>query len=371
MPCAAPMCPISEALPAVFLNRKVNCGFEALALTPDEKCLSIGLQSPLLNPDKKIGDASLQTRILRMNLETKTIDAEWAYKFEEPSTVDPTTTTKASDLKISALVALNENIVLVEERTDNSFIVAQVSLSPGQSILGTAYDTSTGTTLEALKPTDSSLPAILPFKAIIFNSASVPELPKKIEGMAVENANTLAFINDNDNDNDFAFTYNTRTSTNVPTGVPTQFLYVTLAENLPTTPDVEARAAAKAAASKAAAEKPTTEATKPAVRSPHDGASTCPLRCSAFGHLLEHRGNARGRVPIPNRHRLIDGHRHHLCQPCLGRLLGNAGEVDDPGAERDCVDALAELGKLRESSARGERLLDEHDVAAQVRCAVL
>jgi hypothetical protein len=178
----------------------------------------------------------LQTRILRYNLASKAIDAEWAYKFESPSAVDPTTT-KATELKLSALVALSDTQMLVQERTDNSFLVAQVNLSPGQSILGTAYDTSTGTTLEALSPTDSTLASWLPFKKIIFNSASVPEMPKKVEGMAVENANTLAFINDND----FAFTYNASTGVITPTGVPTNFLYVTLAEKLPTTPDAEAR----------------------------------------------------------------------------------------------------------------------------------
>ena len=235
--------PVTDSLPAVLLTRKANRGFEALALSPDEKYLFIGLQSPLLNPDKKTGDASLQTRIFRMNVATKAIDAEWIYKFEAPEAVDPTST-KTTDLKLSALVALNNNIVLVQERTDNAFIVAQVALNPAQSILGGAFDTSAAPTLESLKPTDSAVTSMLPFKNVIFRSTTVPEMPMKVEGMAVENANTLAFINDND----FAFIYDTKAKAIVPTGVPTKFLYVTLAANLPTTPDAEVAAMAKAAA---------------------------------------------------------------------------------------------------------------------------
>ena len=235
--------PISATLPGILLTRKANRGFEGVALSPSEKYLFIGLQSPLLNPDKKTGDASLQTRILRMDLAKGTIDGEWVYRFEAPATVDPSTT-KTTELKLSAMVALDDSRMLVQERTDNAFLVAQVTLSPGQSILGTSYDSLTTTpSMESLKPTDSNIGALMPFKSVIFQSSSVPEMPKKVEGMAVENSNTLAFINDND----FSFAYDAKSGKITPTGVPTQFLYVTLAEPLPTTPDAEARALAKAA----------------------------------------------------------------------------------------------------------------------------
>lgn len=240
---------ISATLPSILLNRKANRGFEGMALSPSERYLFIGLQSPLLNPDKKTGDASMQTRVLRMDLKTQTIDSEWIYRFENVTEIDPSTT-KASELKLSAMVALNDYTLLIQERTDNAFVVAQVSLSPGQSILNSAYDSlATAPSLEALKPTDSAMTSLLPFKSIIFRSREVPEMPKKVEGMAVENPNTLAFINDND----FSFSYNSKTGKIVPGDVPTQFLYVTLSKELPTTPDAEARALITAAKSKSAA----------------------------------------------------------------------------------------------------------------------
>ena len=225
--------PVSATLPAIYSKRKVNRGFEAVAITPDEEHIFVGLQSPLLNPDKSTGDASLQTRILRMNVKSGEVDGEWAYRFEPVNSIDPTTT-KATELKLSAMVALDDNRVLVQERTDNSFIVSLVTLSPGQSILGTPYDTvGASPSLESLKPTDSTLASWVPTKEIIFRSSSVPEMPTKVEGMAVENANTLAFVNDND----FSFSYDAR-SGRVTAGPSTnRFVYVTLAQPLPTTPD--------------------------------------------------------------------------------------------------------------------------------------
>jgi len=225
--------PIVDALPNVLLKRKVNRGFEGLALTPDEKYLYVGLQSPLLNPTKAVGEASQTTRILKVNAQTGVVEGEWAYVFDPVNTID-STTTKATELKLSAMVALDSDTLLVQERTDNAFIVAQIDLNPSQSILGTAYDSAGATaSLESLAVTNPALQAVAPAKTVIFRSTSVPELPKKIEGMAVVNPNTLAFINDND----FSFTYDAKSAKVTAGAVPTQFLYVTLPQPLSITPD--------------------------------------------------------------------------------------------------------------------------------------
>ncbi len=224
--------PTVASLPNIFLKRKANRGFEALALSPSEKNLYVGLQSPLLNPTTAVGNASLQTRILRINAATGAVDGEWAYKFDSPTSIDPIA--KPADLKVSAMVALDDDTLLVEERTDNSFIVSMVDLNLAQSILGTSWDsTSTSPSLEALTPTDATLAGLAPQKQVVFRSTSVPEMPKKVEGMAVENGNTLAFMNDND----FSFAYDAKTGKVTPGTNPSMFLYVTLPQYLPTTPD--------------------------------------------------------------------------------------------------------------------------------------
>ncbi|MDO9484819.1 MAG: esterase-like activity of phytase family protein [Actinomycetota bacterium] len=238
--------PTVDSLPAIFLKRKVNRGFEALALTPNEKYLYVGLQSPLLNPTRAVGDASYQTRILKLDAETGAVIGEWVYKFDPVNSID-STTTRATELKLSAMVALDDDTLLVQERTDNAFIVAQVKLGAGQSILGSAYDSAATTpSLEALAVTDATLNSWVPSKTVIFRSTAVPEMPKKIEGMAVENATTLAFMNDND----FSFSYDAKANKVTAGSNPSQFLYVTLPKPLSVTPDSTMKAlqaAAKAA----------------------------------------------------------------------------------------------------------------------------
>lgn len=241
--------PTTANLPGVYLTRKVNRGFEAAALTPSEKYLYVGLQSPLLNPTKAVGDASRQTRILRVNLATGAVDGEWVHVFDAVNTIDPSTT-KASELKLSAMVALDDDTVLVQERTDNAFIVVQEDLTAAQSILGGRFDdAATKPSLEALGAGDPSLLAVMSVKTLVFRSSWVPELPKKVEGMAVENPNTLAFMNDND----FSFTADAKSGKVAAGPIPTQFMYVTLPQSLPTTPDqtfaaLKATAAAKTTA---------------------------------------------------------------------------------------------------------------------------
>jgi len=107
-----------KSIPALYLTRKANRGFEALALSPDGTTLFIGLQSPLLNPTKAVGDASLATRILRFDIGSKSFTGEFVFGFEKVSLVDAKAT-KNSDLKLSAMVALDSNTLLVQERTDN------------------------------------------------------------------------------------------------------------------------------------------------------------------------------------------------------------------------------------------------------------
>ncbi|HVH91368.1 MAG TPA: esterase-like activity of phytase family protein, partial [Candidatus Acidoferrum sp.] len=48
--------PVAKVLPPIYGKRKINRGFEGIALSGDEKTLYMVLQSPLLNPDRKTGE---------------------------------------------------------------------------------------------------------------------------------------------------------------------------------------------------------------------------------------------------------------------------------------------------------------------------
>lgn len=224
-------------IPAIYLTRKANRGFEALALTPDGKTLFIGLQSPLLNPTKAIGDASLATRILRFDIGTKSFTGEFVFGFEKVSVVD-TKATKNSDLKLSAMVALDSNTLLIQERTDNSFLLSTYKVKESANILGTKWDLAATTpSLETYTGagTNAEVETLIAAseKKVIFNSTSIPTMPGKIEGLAVLDNRHIVVVNDND----FNFSYNATTGLVDIGKLKTSFLTINLPVDLPAYPE--------------------------------------------------------------------------------------------------------------------------------------
>ncbi|MGW8764720.1 esterase-like activity of phytase family protein [Streptomyces sp. NPDC055815] len=187
--------PVVESLPAIFLQRKTNRGFEGLALLPDGD-LVLGLQSPLLNPDKVSGENSRTTRLLRFSPRENRVTAEYAYRFDAVDVVEPGQT-KTSELKLSALVAVGGDRLLVQERTDKAARLYEVRLRRGSDILGSTWDTAAGPTLEQL---DDAAAAEVPVldKRLVIDLNTVEGVPGKIEGVAVEGSSTLVLLNDND-----------------------------------------------------------------------------------------------------------------------------------------------------------------------------
>ena len=226
-----------KTIPSLYLTRKANRGFEALALSPDGKTLFIGLQSPLLNPTKAVGDASLATRILRFDLRSKRFTGEFVFGFEKVSLVDAKAT-KNTDLKLSAMVALDSKTLLVQERTDNSFLLSTITIDDSANILGSKWDlAATSPSLESYTGvgTNAEIEKLLAAnnKKVIFNSTSIATMPGKIEGLAVLDANHIVVVNDND----FNFVYNT-TSGLVEIGkLKTSFLTIKLPVALSTYPE--------------------------------------------------------------------------------------------------------------------------------------
>ncbi|MEU5215898.1 esterase-like activity of phytase family protein [Streptomyces sp. NPDC020807] len=187
--------PVIESLPSIYLSRKINRGFEGLAQLPNGD-LVMALQSPLLNPDKASGENSRTTRLLRFSPREDRVTGEYAYRFDPVGVVEPGQT-KTSELKISALVALGGERLLVQERTDKSARVYEVNLRRGTDILGTTWDTPAAPTLEQLDDTASAEVPVLA-KDLVVDLNTVPGVPGKIEGIALEGSSTLVLLNDND-----------------------------------------------------------------------------------------------------------------------------------------------------------------------------
>ncbi|MHB9756232.1 esterase-like activity of phytase family protein [Streptomyces sp. BYX5S] len=217
---------VVESLPSVLLHRKVNRGFEGLAQLPGGD-LVLAVQSPLSLPDEDAGEASRTTRLLRFSPKSQAVTAEYAYRFDPVGEVDPGED-DTSELKISSVVAVGGNRLLVEERTDKAARLQEVRLTRGADILGQRWDdATTSPSLEQVPdPAASGVPVL--DKRLVVDLGTVDGVPDKIEGIALAGRNTLALINDNDfgmTDGAAAFDAAGRL---VDSGVETKVTYVKL-----------------------------------------------------------------------------------------------------------------------------------------------
>ncbi|MCX4743762.1 esterase-like activity of phytase family protein [Streptomyces antibioticus] len=188
--------PVVEALPSVLLHRKINRGFEGLALLPGGD-LVLAVQSPLSLPDTDAGEASLTARLLRFSPRKKAVTAEYAFRFDPVHVVDPSED-DPSELKISSVVAVGGDRLLVEERTDKAARLQVVRLGRSANILGSRWDDgTTSPSLEQLAdPSAAGVPVLA--KRLVVDLGKVAGVPGKIEGVARVDHDTLALINDND-----------------------------------------------------------------------------------------------------------------------------------------------------------------------------
>ena len=186
------------------------------------------LQCPLDNP-KDAGPASRITRILVFDIASEKVVAEYVYQFEDVNVFDPENAAdKQDEMKISSLVAINKNMLLVGERTDWVARVYMVNMAKATNILGTQWDDPApagGDSLENLDDLASAGVTVLPKK--LFVDLNLPGMPGKIEGMAMLDEETLGVTNDNDFglDGDGVFDAN---GNNIDSGIESELILIDL-----------------------------------------------------------------------------------------------------------------------------------------------
>jgi len=193
--------PIAAVLPAIYGKRKINRGFEGLALSADQKTLYAVLQSPLLNPDKKSGDISRNTRVLIFDIAGEKVTAEYVYRFDASKEFDPGHNAP-DEMKLSGVIALSPTTLLVLERTDWVAKLYAVDMSRATNILESKWnDAKTAPALETLADPANAQINVLP-KSLVVDLSSIDGVPEKIEGVAVLDQRTIAISNDNDFDSE-------------------------------------------------------------------------------------------------------------------------------------------------------------------------
>ena len=181
--------PVIGVLPALAARRRLNRGFEAIALSPDERHLHVLLQSALAMEDEPDADAAGHVRLWTLDSATGAPLAEHLYpldpaeSFRRDRAAGPV---RAKDLKISEAVSIGDDQLLVLERISRTSKIYRVTLSER-----------------------------LLHKTLILSTDDWPQIDADLEGMAMLSARELILCTDNDFGVD---------------GRPTAFYRVTFAE---------------------------------------------------------------------------------------------------------------------------------------------
>lgn len=166
-PPGAVMPDAEPVLPAQASRRRLNRGFEGVAISGDERWLYAVFQSA------HAGDPRDHTTIWRLDAQDGSLAAEYAYPFDAPEsfTADAAAgQATAADLKVCDLVWTGPDRLLVLERITRSARIYRVDLSrPG-----------------------------LLAKTLVFSTDDHPEVARDLEGMALMSDRELLLATDND-----------------------------------------------------------------------------------------------------------------------------------------------------------------------------
>ncbi|HYG47598.1 MAG TPA: esterase-like activity of phytase family protein [Allosphingosinicella sp.] len=192
--------PVTAALPAIAARRQLNRGFEAVALSPDGKSLFLAFQSPLAHPDEQAHEQGRHVRLWRLDSATGAVQAQYLYLLDPPEAFrrdQAEQPLERSDLKVSELVCVGEDGLLVLERGSRTTKIYRVTPADDLVVDPKHLDDSTRPTVEELSAReDFGLPVLA--KTLLFDSDEAPEVGADLEGMAILSPSELLLVNDND-----------------------------------------------------------------------------------------------------------------------------------------------------------------------------
>ncbi len=202
--CGAPFAdaryPVVEALPAIAARRRLNRGFEAIALSPDERWLHLAFQSPLSHPDDAAHERARHVRLWRLDAETGAGAVEWLYPLDAPDSFrrdSQAGEVARSDVKVSEIVAVGADRLLVLERVSLTTKLYLVDLDAASALDAAYLDEAIRPTVEELSADGAGgLPVLA--KRLLLSSEDRPELGADLEGVAMLSPRSLLLVNDND-----------------------------------------------------------------------------------------------------------------------------------------------------------------------------
>jgi hypothetical protein len=185
--------PIESTLPGLLAWRQRGRGFAALALSPDEENLYVMTQSPLALPDARAARESRTLRMFRIELATMKVASEHLYLLDGPQSFKRDAELRAGDVRVTEMVALSRDRLLVVERGDKTVKLYEVQPESSSDIAGGDWDDPfIRPALEETGPRGASLAPMT--KVLRLDSAAYPHMPGRIGAAAVMGDGTLALI---------------------------------------------------------------------------------------------------------------------------------------------------------------------------------
>jgi hypothetical protein len=188
---------VRGTLPVILARRAINRGIESLAISPDERFLYFVMQNPLANPDVAAYQKARNTRLFKLERSTMQVVGEYVYTLDDPRSFRRDPSERQNDPRISEMMAIGPDRLIVLERTEQTTKLHEVELAGATNIAGGTWDDPA--TRPTLEQTEVGAAGIKPLaKKLRFDSAELSDMAGKTEGMALLGDGTLALINDDD-----------------------------------------------------------------------------------------------------------------------------------------------------------------------------
>jgi hypothetical protein len=189
------------SLPAIAGRRQINRGFEALAISPDERSLFLAFQSPLAHPDEAAHEQASHVRLWRLDASSGAVSAQYLYPLDEPKSFRRDCEKgpfERGDIKVSEILWAGDEALIVLERGSETTKLYRVQLDASLAIGAEHLDVATRPTVEELSGRDSPFPLAVLRKQLLFNSDDARQVAADLEGMAWLSDAQLLLVSDND-----------------------------------------------------------------------------------------------------------------------------------------------------------------------------
>lgn len=192
----------AATLPSLAAARKLNRGFEGIAVTPDGQSLFVAFQSPLAHPDRAAHDEGDIVRIWKLNADSGAFGSQFGYPLDPSSSFlrdcedGPV---NRNDVKVSELTCLADGSLLVLERVTLSTHIYRIWPDAAHALPPGHLDPAHRPTLEQIGQAAARAAGIrLLDKTLVLSTDVQSEICGDLEGMLVLDDGSLLLANDND-----------------------------------------------------------------------------------------------------------------------------------------------------------------------------